>query len=136
MPGIVEFPTIVQQAVEQFGTVFANAFDSYFTNAPVCNPIAQHQRAYVGALKFNRKVWFRGVELSAAERAAQIPPQARKQVTLGERTPWYFTKKIWLPEYTHAVRVVMLWDHGNGKEPVKILITTHTQWEVTRVLRG
>ena len=25
MPGIVEFPTLVQQAVEQFGAVFANA---------------------------------------------------------------------------------------------------------------
>src|SRR5712692_4080193 len=25
MPGIIEFPTLVQQAVEQFGTVFANA---------------------------------------------------------------------------------------------------------------
>ena len=24
MPGIVEFPTLVQQAVEQFGAVFAN----------------------------------------------------------------------------------------------------------------
>ncbi len=24
MPGIIEFPTIVQQAVEQFGPVFAN----------------------------------------------------------------------------------------------------------------
>ena len=112
------------------------AFDSYFTNAPVCNHIAQYERAYVGDLKFNRKVWFRGVELSAAEMAAQIPPEARQKVTLGERTQWYFTKKIWLPEYTHAVRVVILWDHWNGKEPVKILITNHTHWEVTRVLRG
>jgi len=36
------------------------AFDSYFTNAPVCNHIAKHERAYVGDLKVNRKVWFRG----------------------------------------------------------------------------
>jgi len=27
-------------------------------------------------------------------------------------------------------------DHWNGKEPVKILITNQTHWEVTRVLRG
>src|SRR5262249_1842892 len=27
------------------------AFDSYFTNAPVCNPLAQHERAYGGDLK-------------------------------------------------------------------------------------
>ena len=68
--------------------------------------------------------------------AAQIPAGDRKKVTRGERTQWYFTKKIWLPEYTHAVRVVILWNQWNGKEPVKILITNQTHWEVTRVLRG
>lgn len=112
------------------------AFDSYFTNAPSCNHIAGHGRAYVGDLKFNRKVWFHGTELRADEMAAQIAVGDRKKVTVGERTQWYFTKKIWLPEYTHAVRVVILWDHWNGKEPVKILITNQTHWEVTRVVRG
>jgi len=112
------------------------AFDSYFTNAPVCNHIAQHERAYGGDLKFNRKVWFGGVELRADEMAAQIAPGDRKKVTVGNRTQWYFTKKIWLPEYTHAVRIGMLWNQWNGKEPVKILITNQTHWEVTRVLRG
>ena len=68
--------------------------------------------------------------------AAQIPAEDRKKVTLGERTQWYFTKKIWLPEYTHAVRIVILWEHWNGKAPVKMLITNQTPWEVTRVLRG
>jgi hypothetical protein len=112
------------------------AFDSYFTNAPVCNHIEKHARAYVGDLKFNRKVWFRGMEMRADEMAAQIPFDARKKLTNGERTQWYFTKKIWLPEYTHAVRVVILWEHWNGKEPVKILITNQPHWEVTRVLRS
>jgi DDE superfamily endonuclease len=111
-------------------------FDSYFTNAPVLNHIEGHQRAYVGDLKFNRKVWFRGVELSASEMAAQIGPELRKKVKSGDRTQWYFTCTLWLPQVTHKVRVVMLWDHWNGKEPVKILLTNQTHWEVTRVLRG
>jgi hypothetical protein len=112
------------------------AFESYFTNAAICNHLAAQARAYVGDLKFNRKVWFRGTELRAEEVAAQIPAGDRKKVTVGERTQWYCTKKIWLPEYTHAVRIVILWEHWNGKEPVKILITNQTHWEVTRVLRG
>lgn len=112
------------------------AFDSYFTNAAVCNHIVGHGRAYVGDLKFNRKVWFRGTELRAEEVAAQIPVADRKKITVGERPQWYFTKKIWLPAYTHAVRIVILWEHWNGKEPVKLLITNQTQWEVIRVLRG
>ena len=114
----------------------AFAFDSYFTNALVCNPIAQHERAYGGDLKFNRKVWFGGVELSAAELAAQMPVGDRKKGTVGARTQGYFTKKIWLPEYPHAVRVVILWNQWNGKAPVKILLTNQTHWEVSRVLRG
>lgn len=49
------------------------AFDSYCTNAPVCNHLDQHERAYVGDLKTNRKVWYRGVEMRADEMAAEIP---------------------------------------------------------------
>jgi hypothetical protein len=112
------------------------AFDSYFPNAAVCNHIAGHGRASVGDLKLNRKVWFRGTELRAEAVAAQIPAADRKQLTVGERTQWYFTKKVWLPDYSHAVRIVIWWDYWNGKAPVKILITNQTHWEVTRVLRG
>jgi hypothetical protein len=112
------------------------AFDRYFPNAPVCNHIAGHERASVGDLKFNRKGWFGGAELSADEMAAQIPPGDRKKVTRGARPQWCFTKTIWLPEDTHAVRIVILWQQWNGKEPVKILIPNQTPGEVTRVLRG
>jgi hypothetical protein len=112
------------------------ACDSYFTNAPICNHSAQHKRASVGDLTFNRQGWFRGTELRADAMAAQIPVGDRQKGTLGERTQWYFTKTIWLPEYTHAVRVGILWEHWNGKPPVKILITKQTHWDVTRVLRG
>ena len=111
-------------------------FDSYFTNAPILNHIHEHGRAYVGDLKFNRKVWFRGTEMSATDMAAQIPFDARQPVHVGDRNQWYFTKTIWLPEVKHPVRVVILWAHWNGKEPVKILVTDQTHWEVTRVLRG
>ena len=56
----------------------------------------------MGDLQFNRKVWFRGTELRAEEVAAQLAVGARKQVTVGEHTQGYFTKKIWLPEYPQA----------------------------------
>lgn len=112
------------------------AFDSYFTNAPVCNHIDGHERAYVGDLKFNRKVWFRGIEMRADEMAAELPVHARKKVTTSDRTQWYFTKTIWLPEVSHAVRVAILWPHWNSTEPAKILATNQTHWEIRRVLRG
>jgi len=111
-------------------------FDIYFTNAPVLNHIEGHHRAYVGDLKFNRKVWYRGVELSACEMAGQIGPELRKKVQSGDRTQWYFTCSLWLPEVKHKVRVVILWDCWNSKAPVKMLITNQTHWEVSRVLRS
>jgi hypothetical protein len=112
------------------------AFDSYFTNAPICNLIARHERAYVGDLKFNRKLIFRGQEMRAGAMAAEIPLAARKKVAFGGRTQWYFTKTIRMPEVSHPVRVVLLWPHWNSTEPGKILATNQTLWEVTRVLRG
>ncbi len=111
-------------------------FDIYFTNAPVLNHIHGHTRAYVGDLKFNRKVWYRGVELSASEMAQQIGPELRKKVTTGSRTQWSFTCSLWMPEVKHKVRVVILWDYWNSKEPAKMLLTNQTHWEVSRVLRG
>lgn len=114
----------------------AFAFDSYFTNAPICNRIDAHSRAYVGDLKFNRKVEFRGIEMRIDAMAAQIPLAARKKVTSGNRTQWYFSKTIRIPEVRHAVRVVILWPYWNSTNPAKILTTNQTHWEVTRVLRG
>lgn len=126
---------LIDEVVEQqIPGIFA--FDSYFTNAPICNRIATHERAYVGDLKFNRKVRFQGVEMRVDAMAAEIPLAARRKVTIGERTQWYFTKTIRMPEVNHAVRVAILWPYWNSTEPGKILATNQTKWEISRVLRG
>lgn len=65
------------------------AFDSYFTNAPILNHIHGKQladgqpRGYVGSLKFNRKLEYRGRVVKASELAAQIDPAARKELRGG-----------------------------------------------------
>ncbi|MCA1617136.1 MAG: IS701 family transposase, partial [Acidobacteria bacterium] len=109
--------------------------DSYFTNAPILNHIHAQQRGYVGDLKFNRKVWLGGREMSATEVAAQIGPESRKPVEIDGNRQWYFTKRVHLPEVNHPVRIVLLWERKNGKEAHKILVTNRTFWEVTRILR-
>ena len=48
-------------------------FDSYFTSASSLNHLQGHDRGYVGDLKSNRKVKFRGREMKAADVAAEIP---------------------------------------------------------------
>lgn len=110
-------------------------FDCYFSSAAVLNHIQGHKRAYVGDLKFNRKVWFQGQELKASELAAQIPTESRKEVWLADKKQWYFTKTIHIPEVDHAVRLVILWDRKNGAEPVKMLVTNQLHWEISRILR-
>jgi hypothetical protein len=111
------------------------AFDCYFTSAEILNHLQGHGRAYVGDLKFNRKVEFKGHELKASELAAQIAPESRKLVQIGEKQQWYFTVTLRIPQVNHPVRIVILWDRKNGKEPVKMMITNRTFWEVTRILR-
>lgn len=110
-------------------------FDCYFTNAAILHHIHGKERGYVGDLKFNRKVWFQGRELKASELAAEIPPERRKPVTIGDHKQWYFTKTIPIPEVDHPVRLVILWDRKNGKEAGKMLVTNRVYWEVSRVLR-
>jgi hypothetical protein len=109
-------------------------FDCYFTNAEILNHLHQQQRAYVGDLKFNRKVWFGGREMKASEVAAQIDAESRKLVTIGEQKYWYFTKTLHIPQVDHPVRLVILWERKNGAEPVKMMASNRVYWEISRIL--
>jgi hypothetical protein len=111
------------------------AFDSYFTCAANLNHIDAHQRAYVGDLKFNRKIIFRGQELKAEELAGQIDPEDRKLIMVNGSRQYYFTKSIRIPEVKHRVRIVILWDKRKDKKAKKILVCNRTHWEVMRILR-
>ena len=110
-------------------------FDCYFTNAEILNHIHSKGRGYVGDLKFNRKVWFKGRELKASELAAEIGPESRKPVIIGDTKQWYFTKTIYIPQVDHRVRLVILWERKNGKEAVKMMVSNRVYWEITRILK-
>jgi hypothetical protein len=119
----------------------AFAFDSYFTNAPILNHIhgkwlANGQpRAYVGSLKFNRKLAYRGCLIKAAELAASIAPTIRKPLSLGERKQWYFTVTLRIPDVHHKVRLLVLWQHREDEQARIILVTNRLSWEVSRIVR-
>ena len=116
-------------------------FDSYFTHADNLNHIHSKQdqhgrpRAYVGDLKFNRKLHWKGKELRADALAATIPPEDRKELRRGDHRQWCFTCTLHIPKVNHKVRIVILWNHRRDAEPCKILVTNRTTWEVCRILQ-
>ncbi len=77
----------------------------------------------MGDLKVNRKVWFQGRELKAAELAGEIPSASRKRVLIGEKKQWSFTQTIHIPEVAHPVRIVILWKGKYDTEACKILVS-------------
>ena len=113
----------------------AFAFDNWFTNAANLNHINAHGRAYVGDLKFNRKIIFCGKELKAEELASQIAPEDRKPIIVNGSRQYYFTKSIRIPDVNHRVRIVILWAKRKAKEATKIIVCNRTYWEVTRILK-
>jgi hypothetical protein len=116
-------------------------FDSYFTNAENLNHIHAKKdrfdrpRCYVGDLKFNRKIQWKGQEQRADEMAASIPPASRKELRRGDKRQWYFTCTIRIPKVKHKVRIVIIWNKRRDSEPRKILVTNRVRWEVCRILR-
>jgi hypothetical protein len=118
------------------------AMDSYFTNAPVLNHIHGKQlpggqpRGYVGSLKFNRKLEYQGRLLKASELAAGIAPAARKPLRTGDRTQWYFTCTLRLPDVKHKVRILILWQNREDSQARIILVTNRVQWEASRIARA
>jgi len=117
------------------------AMDSYFTNAPILNYIHGKRlgdgrpRGYVGSLKFNRKLVYRGRTLKASELAALIGPELRKPLREGDKQQWYFTCTLRIPDVQHQVRVVVLWPRREAAQARIILVSNRVQWEVTRVVR-
>jgi hypothetical protein len=117
------------------------AMDSYFTNAPILNyihgkPLPDGRpRGYVGSLKFNRKVEYKGRLLKVSELATQIAPEVRKPLREGDKQQWYFSCTLRIPAVQHKVRVVILWPQREAAQARIVLVTNRVQWEVTRVVR-
>ena len=111
------------------------AFDSWFTHKDNLNHINVLKRNYVGDLKLNRNITFKGKELKASELAAQIDPKDRKVLRVGDSRQYYFTVSIRIPGVDHKVRIVLLWAKRNDQKVKKALVTNRTNWEVTRIVR-
>lgn len=117
------------------------AFDSYFTNAKTLNHIQGRQdrfgrpRGYVGDLKFNRTIEWKGRQRKAEEMAAEIDAESRKPFFRGREKQWYFTRTIRIPEVEHNVRIVIMWNYKHDRNPCKILVTNRVGWEVCRILQ-
>lgn len=110
-------------------------FDCWFTHAANLNHIQAAERGYVGDLKFNRKVEFKGRTLKAAELATEIQPANRKKIEVGDREQWYFTKTVRLPDVDHPVRILILWPAREATQASKILVSNRTHWEASRMVR-
>lgn len=116
------------------------AFDSYFTNAVNLNYVHSKKdaegrsRGYVGDLKVNRKLDWKGKSLKAEELAAEIPPQDHKEIRHGDKRQWYFTCTVHIPKVNHKVRILILWRHKGDASPCKVLVTNRVTWEVSRIL--
>ena len=110
-------------------------FDSWFTNKDNLTYIHGLERAYVGDLKFNRKLVVEGREIKAEDFAAQIEPADRKKIRVGDTTQGYFTRSVRIPGVDHKVRLLVLWDQRRDAQARKILVTNRTGWEVIRILK-
>ena len=117
------------------------AFDCYFTNAEILNHIHGktdrfgRSRGYVGDLKTNRKLEWKGRIIKASELAASIPAEDRKEMRIGDRRQWYFTVTVRIPDVKHKVRIVVLWHYRKDEKCCKILVTNRITWEVGRIVR-
>jgi hypothetical protein len=116
-------------------------FDTYFTNAETLNYIQGktdrfgRPRGYVGDLKFNRNIQWRGRQWKAEEMAAEIDAESRTPFFRGRNKQWYFTVTIGIPNVNHKVRIVIIWDYKHDREPRKILVSNRLTWEVCRILQ-
>ena len=66
--------------------------------------------------------------------AQQIPKEAKKPIQGGEKTYWYFSKRMRIPSVNYMVRVVLFWKDQEDTEASKALVSHRLGWEVVRIL--
>ena len=86
--------------------------------------------------RFNRKLQWKGRPIKASELATSIPREDRKELRIGDQRQWYFTVTVQIPDVKHEVRIAILWRYRQDPEPIEILVTNRTTWEVSRIVRG
>ena len=115
--------------------------DSYFTCAEILNHVngkkddSGRPRGYVGDLKSNRKLEWKGKIVKANDLAASIPAGDRKEMRVGDKRQWYFTVTVRIPDVNHKVRIVIIWRYRNDDQPRKILVTNRITREASRIVR-
>jgi hypothetical protein len=118
------------------------ALDSSFTGADILNHIhGKHlrdgqPRGYVGALKFNRKLEYRGRQVKAAELAQSLAPAQRKRMSYRGQQQWYFSCSLRIPLVNHKVRILIIWQQRDDEQPRLILVTNRIRWEANRIVRA
>lgn len=115
-------------------------WDSFFTNARIMNHVHRQKdhrdnsRGYVGDLKLNRKVIWKGAEQTITEMAKSIATGDKKELRRGDRRQWYFTVTLKIPKVNHKVRVLIIWNQKRDAAPCKVLVTNRTAWEAKRIV--
>ena len=89
----------------------------------------------MGSLTFNRQREYQGRILKASALAAPMDPSVRKPRREGDKTQWYFTCTLRLPDVKPKVRSVILWQPQHDASPRLLLVTNRVCWEVSRVVR-
>ena len=115
-------------------------WDSFFTNARIMTHVHRQKdsrdnsRGYVGDLKLNRKVVWKGTEQTITEMAKDIASIDKKELRRGDKRQWYFTVTLKIPKVNHNVRVLIIWNQKRDDAPCKVLVTNRTAWEAKRIV--
>src|SRR5690349_24140632 len=78
----------------------------------------------------------KGRRLKACALAASIEPASRKLRVVGERKQWYFTCTLRIPDVSHKVRILILWERQEDQHPRIFLVSNRIQWEASRIVRA
>jgi len=122
-------------------------FDSHYSSKENLNYINSLKnedgtsRAYVGDLMSNRIIVHKGVKQQINVFATTIPPKDRKPMKITgadgkQRTQYFLTVCVKMPDVDHKVRIVVIWKDRNDAEAVKYLVTNRIHWNGEKIVEA
>lgn len=124
---------LIEEAQEiglRFNTV---VFDAWFLARELVRAIESRQMNWVAVAKSNRIMFYRGRRLSLQNFRAELEKGDFKELAIGSKTIYYFTKTVQLSKLG-KVRLLIAHEKSDLSDSPMYLVTNNLRWDARRML--
>ena len=125
---------LVDDAIEKGCPAHTFVFDRWYLCKTLTDHIESHGRNWIGAVKSNRIIHYKGKQMSIGNFARSLEEGNLKHVQLKDKEYWALSRVV-LVNNLGKVTIVVAWDNKELKGDPLLLATNSLEWETKRIIK-